>query len=176
MTVRAEIRSTDGLEQDFDSIFLAHWGEIYRYLSRMLGDEAEDVAQDVFLKLHLHPPKPGSNYRAWLYTVATREGLNRLRSRGRQRSLFERLIGLWRDDADSGPEAEVESSDERRRVRAALATMRPLYARLLLLRHEGLDYGELAEVTGTKRSSIGTLLARAERQFEERYLAMGGSV
>ncbi len=55
------------------------------------------------------------------------------------------------------------------RVREALARMKPAQAQLLILRHSGLSYQELAEALGVKASSIGTLLARAEAEFEKRY-------
>lgn len=163
----------DRKQDDFDSIFLAHWNEIYGMLYRTLGDEAEDVAQDVFLKLHTRPPKPGSNYRAWLYKVATREGLNRLRSRKRQSGLLG-LLTNFRVDRTEGPEREVQARDDQQRVREVLGRMRPLYAKALLLRYEGFEYSELAQVTGIKTSSVGTVLARAEQQFARLYTEIGG--
>lgn len=161
-------------QQDFDALFLEHWSGVYRLLYRMLGDDAEDAAQEVFLKLYTKPPRPGSNYRAWLYKVASREGLNRLRSRGRQDGLLGRLTSLWSTHSEPSPEDVAEGREESQGVRVVLARMRPLYAQLLLLRHEGMEYGELAEITGVGRGSIGTLLARAEQQFERLYTESGG--
>ncbi len=156
--------------QDFDALFLAHWAEVYRLLYRMLGDEAEDAAQEVFLKLHLKPPRPDSNHRAWLYKVATREGLNRLRSRGRQDGLLGRVKALLgSQDSEASPQASAELRDDQRAVREVLARMRPLYAQVLLLRHEGLEYAELAEALQVSKASVGTLLARAEQQFAKLY-------
>ena len=161
---------------DFDGLFLAHWSEIYRLLYRMLGDDAEDAAQEVFLKLHQKPPRPDSNYRAWLYTVATREGLNRLRSRGRQDGLVGRLKGLLGTAAPvADPASSAEQRDEQRAVRTVLERMRPLYAQVLLLRHEGFEYAELALALGVSKGSVGTLLARAERQFVTLYGESGGT-
>lgn len=156
--------------QDFDALFLEHWAEIYRLLYRMLGDEAEDAAQEVFLKLHLKPPRPDSNYRAWLYKVASREGLNRLRSRGRQDGLVGRFKAtLLGSQGEASPQDTVELHDEQRAVREILARMRPLYAQVLLLRHQGLEYAEIAETLEVSRGSVGTLLSRAEQQFAKLY-------
>lgn len=160
--------------EDFDTLFLRHWSEIHRLLYRMLGDEAEDAAQDVFIKLHTRPPEPGSNYRAWLYKVATREGLNRLRTRHRRDGLLGRLTALWSAQPDPGPEDVVQGREQQHAVRAVLAKMRPVYGQALLLRHEGLDYMELSQTLGVGRSSVGTLLLRAERQFEKLYEEAGG--
>ena len=65
--------------------------------------------------------------------------------------------------------------DERSgRVRAVLAEMKARDAELLLLRTDGLAYREIAQVLGVQPSSVGTLLARAEREFERRYRARYG--
>ena len=165
-----------GEQQDFDTLFLAHWDEMYRLLYRMLGDDAEDAAQEVFLKLYRKPPRPGSNYRAWLYRVATNEGLNCLRSRTRQAGLTGRLQALWNRNAELDSSEIVQSRDEQAAVRRVLARMRPLYAEALLLRHQGLAYSELAAVLGTTTGSVGTLLARAEAQFARLYEETGGNV
>jgi DNA-directed RNA polymerase specialized sigma24 family protein len=52
--------------------------------------------------------------------------------------------------------------------------MRPRAAQLLLLRHSGLSYTELSNVLGVAVGSIGTLLVRAEREFEQEYRALEG--
>ncbi len=174
MTVTEATWSSEKDAPDFDSLFAAHWTEIYRLLYRMLGDDAEDAAQEVFLKLHSRPPRPDSNYRAWLYKVATREALNRLRSRGRQEGLLGRISRLWGSDLVGDPQTISESRDEQRVVREILARMRPLYAQVLLLRHEGLEYAELAAALGVSKSSVGTLLIRAERQFVKLHAEGGG--
>ncbi|PMP85558.1 MAG: RNA polymerase subunit sigma-24, partial [Roseiflexus castenholzii] len=56
-------------------------------------------------------------------------------------------------------------AEERDQVRAALATMPQRQAHLLLLRHAGLSYAEVAAVLNLAPGSVGTLLARAERAF-----------
>ena len=47
--------------------------------------------------------------------------------------------------------------------------MKPAQAQLLVLRNSGFSYKELAEVLDVKPSSIGTLLSRAEAEFEKAY-------
>jgi RNA polymerase sigma-70 factor (ECF subfamily) len=59
-------------------------------------------------------------------------------------------------------------------VRTVLEAMKPAQAQLLLLRQSGLSYQELAEVFGVKATSIGTLLARAETDFEKRFRDLYG--
>jgi RNA polymerase sigma-70 factor (ECF subfamily) len=47
--------------------------------------------------------------------------------------------------------------------------MKPRSARVLILRHSGLSYAELAAALQVNPASIGKLLARAEEEFEKKY-------
>jgi RNA polymerase sigma-70 factor (ECF subfamily) len=47
--------------------------------------------------------------------------------------------------------------------------MKPREAQLLLLRSSGLAYREVAQTLGIQPGSVGTLLARAEAEFERRF-------
>jgi RNA polymerase sigma-70 factor (ECF subfamily) len=67
------------------------------------------------------------------------------------------------------PEAQVEQRQERERVRNVLTRMRPRSAQLLILRHSGLSYAEMADALSIAPGSVGTLLARAEKEFERLY-------
>ncbi|HHX45726.1 MAG TPA: hypothetical protein GX714_17355, partial [Chloroflexi bacterium] len=55
--------------------------------------------------------------------------------------------------------------EAQRRVRAVLRRIGKRQAALLVLRHSGLRYREIARVLGVAPGSVGTLLARAERAF-----------
>ena len=59
-------------------------------------------------------------------------------------------------------------------VRRVLAGLPQKQSELLLLRHAGLSYRELAEALGMAPGSVGTLLARAEAAFEKAYRAQEG--
>ena len=111
------------------------------------------------------------NLDGWLYRVATNLGLNALRShQRRQRYESEAGHNVLENSSPLDPAIEIERQQDREQVRATLAQMKPRSARLLVLRHSGLTYAEIAAALGLAPSSVGTLLARAEREFEERYL------
>lgn len=158
----------------FEALFHQHYATVYRVLYRMVGAEADDVAQQVFLRLHHQlGVAPDTEVAAWLYRVATNLGYNTLRANHRRQlrtELVGRLdLGVDWDDGDAGPEAQVERDQEHQLVRAALARIGGRDARLLVLRYEGLSYRAVAEALGLAEGSIGTLLARAERAFERAY-------
>ncbi len=161
-------------QPDFDDIFQQHWSRLVAMLFRLTGDrdEAEDLALEVFWRLHKSPavrennPDPGG----WLYRVAPRWGYNALRSRKR-RGKYEQEAGAQAADPSMQPalETQVEQRQERERVRSVLKRMRPRSAQMLILRHSGLTYSEIAAALGTAPGSVGTLLARAEKEFMKYY-------
>ena len=79
----------------FEDLIERHHDEIFSYLWRLLGkqrhseaaDEAEDVAQEVFLRAYRAFPglRRDSNYRAWLYKIATNCAWTHLRRLKRRR-------------------------------------------------------------------------------------------
>jgi RNA polymerase sigma-70 factor (ECF subfamily) len=157
---------------DFEIAFNGHWSRVYGVVYRIIGDpaEAEDLALETFLRLHQRPPRHEANLGGWLYRVATNLAFNALRGRKR-RTGYENQSGeaiLDRQGALNPGEA-VERAERRRRVRAVLAGMKGRPAKLLILRHSGFSYTEIAAALGLAPSSVGTLLSRAEREFERRY-------
>jgi RNA polymerase sigma-70 factor (ECF subfamily) len=159
---------------DFEAVFQQHWPRLVALLFRLTGDrdEAEDLALEVFWRFHNSPSvrENSQDPGGWLYRVATRLGYNALRSRKR-RGRYEQEAGEQAADPYTQPalESQVEQRQERERVRKVLARMRPRSAQLLILRHSGLSYAEMAAALGTAPGSVGTLLARAEKEFEKLY-------
>jgi DNA-directed RNA polymerase specialized sigma24 family protein len=70
--------------------------------------------------------------------------------------------------------AGMLAEERRQRVRAVLGALKPREAQLLLLRASGLAYRELAGALGVEPASVGTMLARAEAEFERRFRARYG--
>ena len=69
--------------------------------------------------------------------------------------------------------AEILAQEEERRlVRMALAKMNERQSQLLILRHSGLSYKEIAKTLELAPTSIGPLLLRAEREFEKQFRAL----
>jgi len=167
---------------DFEAAFEEHWPRVCTVIYRIIGDmdEAEDIALEVFWRLHRKMeglPNPGDTLklRGWLYRVATNLGLNALRGRKRrQRYETEAGKGFLEAATARNPTTEVEGAEARIRVRQALSQMKAPSARLLTLRYSGLSYAEVATALGISPKSVGTLLARAEREFERRYRPEGG--
>lgn len=174
---KAQIKMTHVTAQDFEALFNEHWSRVYTVLFRMIGDpaEAEDLALEVFWRLHSHYPrtKDRRHLVGWLYRVATNMGYNALRARKR-REHYENEAGMVSiaERSDTDPAVLTESSLNRQQVRRVLAGMKSRSARLLTLRHTGFSYAEIAAVLDVSPGSIGTLLARAEREFEKAFTSI----
>jgi RNA polymerase sigma-70 factor (ECF subfamily) len=157
---------------DFETLFNLHWEPLCRTLFRLLGDwdEAEDLALEAFLQYHRRPPLDDTNRIGWLYRVATNLGFNALRARKRRRQ-YEDQAGLHMLEQNSSvdPAQDLERRLEQQRVRRTLQSIKPRSARILLLRYSGLSYAEIAAALELSAGSVGTLLARAEKEFEESF-------
>ena len=160
----------------FEDLFQEHWNRVCRVIYRLVGDwdEAEDLAIDTFWRWYKDPPDRLDNPGGWLYRVATNLGLNALRARKR-RQYYEEQAGvqvLERSALDTATAAM--QSLEQQQVRTTLSRLKPRSAQLLILRHSGQSYAEIAAAIGVAPSSVGTLLARAEQEFEKIYTSLEG--
>lgn len=73
-----------GTDHDFNQIYADYFPRIHRYLTRFAGPfQAEDLAQEVFNKVHKGLPKLGATARlsAWIYRIATNTAIDRTRTR-----------------------------------------------------------------------------------------------
>lgn len=161
-------------EEIFDSIFHTYWSKVRSLLAGLVGDadEAEDLALEVFWRLYKKPPADFDPQRlgGWIYRVATNLGYNALRAQKRRRH-YEESAGIERLEhtLTPNPAQELDKAEQRRHIRLALSQMKPRSAQILALRYSDLSYAEIAAALNISPTSIGTLLARAEREFEKRY-------
>src|SRR5262245_6692616 len=166
-----------GDETAFETLFLRYYERLYRLIFQLLGNQAdaEDITQQVFLKLYHAPDRiqlqaDETNVLGWLYRVAVNESYNSLRSQRRRMSWHEKFARLWPfSQTAPDPASLAESQDVQAQVRQILAGMKPREAKLLLLRHSGLSYKELALVLNLAPGSVGTLLTQAKRTFAQKY-------
>jgi RNA polymerase sigma-70 factor, ECF subfamily len=160
-------------------LFRAHYARIASMLARLTGDrgQAEEIAADVFQKMAQRPAllESRDDLTAWMYRVATNAGFDALRMNSRRRK-YEEAAGANGIHAITPGNALDEMLREERcaRVRRVLNDMKPREAQLLLLRSSGLAYREVAQTLGIQPGSVGTLLARAEAEFERRFRARYG--
>lgn len=157
----------------FEEVFQRHFSRVHGVVLRLIGDadEAEDLTLEAFWRLWRTPGVENGSCGPWLYRVATRLGYNALRARTR-RETYERAAGghEFAGAAGEDPASEAERRIELEKVRVTLRRLSPRQAQILGLRMAGMSYREIAATMDVKTSSVGSLLARAESQFEKVYV------
>ena len=147
---------------DLDEVFRRDYRLVVGVAARVLGsqDQAEDVAQEVFLSFG-RTTVPAGEARGWLSVAAAHTALNHLRSQ-RRRTAREDAVSATSDHLVGDVADAVVALDERDRVRRALARLPRTQAVALVLRHSGLAYAEVAAALGLSPGSVGTTVRRAE--------------
>jgi len=147
---------------DLEEIFRRDYRRVVGVAVRVLGsrDQAEDVAQDVFLSF-VRSSVPAEEAPGWLSVAAAHTALNLLRS-GRRRASREESAAAAQDGVVSDVADAVVTLEERSRVRAALARLPRKQAGALVLRHSGLSYADVAAALDLSPGSVGTTVRRAE--------------
>ncbi|MEO8329504.1 MAG: sigma-70 family RNA polymerase sigma factor, partial [Candidatus Nanopelagicales bacterium] len=148
------------MHPELESVFRAEYLYVVAVARRILHStaEAEDVAQEVFVSF-ARSIVPAAEARPWLSVAAAHTALNVLRAQQR-RLTRENLAIDTRHSPDAADEAMAMA--ERQRVRDALARLPRQQAVVLVLRHSGLSYADVADATHLSPSSVGTTLRRAE--------------
>ncbi len=149
----------------FDEAFALHHRLVYKIAYAQLQDAAlaEDVAQEVFLKLYRHIDRVphGEELRAWLIRVTLNEARTALRRRRRRAAREELFAHRARLDAEFDCLKRLEAEE----VRRALERVREPARSCLLLRQQGLSYREIAQALDLNERSVGSLIARGRREF-----------
>ncbi|MGI9481545.1 MAG: sigma-70 family RNA polymerase sigma factor [Hyphomicrobiales bacterium] len=156
------IRSGD--KGAFEQVAVSYFQPAWRVAARVLRDdtEAEDVVQDVFLKIWRDPPdidRSGS-LKAWIIRVTTNASIDRIRKKRPMpvEELPERIDPAA--DAESG----LQAGQAAEHVRTAMEEL-PERQRLALILtyYEGLANKEAAEILEVSVDALESLLARARR-------------
>ena len=152
---------SDATDKSFDRVFRAEYHRVLGIATRILGDpsRAEDVAQDAFLALHRRDCSDQPWAGGWVCTAAAHMALNVLRAE-RRRGRRERLAAPEVDAID--PAVAAERADDGRVLRGALSRLSERAATVLVLRHSGLSYAEVATAMDVRQGDVGTMLRRAE--------------
>jgi RNA polymerase sigma factor (sigma-70 family) len=161
-----------GFDAAFQRLFDAQFPSLFRYLDRLSGDRelASDLAQEAFVRLYLRGALP-DDVRAWLGTVAANLFRDERRRESRRRELLAmQPPGTTLGTPPAAADGAMIADEQRAAVRAALDALSERDRRMLLLRHEGYSYRELAQALGMAEASVGTTLVRATSAFRAAYM------
>ena len=165
----------------------AAFGELVRrygngvlgYLIKMSGNrhEAEDLFQETFKRVHekAHTFR-GSQFKSWLFTIATNVAIDGLRRRRRMRVVSlnqkldctdrnsEELSAVALADDSCEPSQEAAKAEQVQQVRDAIESLPARQrATLVLAYYQQLNYPEVAKVLGCSLGTVKTQMYRALR-------------
>jgi RNA polymerase sigma-70 factor (ECF subfamily) len=144
----------------FDQVVRQREAHLLRIAYRMVGNwaDAEDVAQEVFLRLHRH----GLNFPndaalgAWLYRVT----VNLCVDRSRRSRPTDELAELCSTDASA--EVELLRDERKRLLMTALATLPAKEKAAVVLREiEGLPTADVAAILDSSEGTVRSQLSKA---------------
>ena len=164
----------------FDEAFTLHHRAVFRAAYALVRDSglAEDVTQEVFLKLYQHigSLRNEEHVRPWLLRVASNTALNAIRSRGRAGAREEEFAAAAAVGGAEpvGIEADYDRRTEIEEARRALASIKEPMRSCLLLKQQGLSYREIAQALNVNEANVGSLIARGRKEFTRVYGKIGG--
>jgi RNA polymerase sigma-70 factor (ECF subfamily) len=138
-------------------------------------EEAEDLAQEVFLRVHRtrHKYTPTARFATWLFTIANNLALNALRDRKRKPavplddgSASGSHAGFQPPAATAPPAAGVDRQELAAAVQAALNTLNERQRLAVVLnKFEDMGYADIGAVMGLSVPAVKSLLSRAREQL-----------
>jgi RNA polymerase sigma-70 factor (ECF subfamily) len=175
-------RCLAGDQEAWEQIVRQHWRKVFNLAYRFVGrhDEAEDLTQDIFLRIFkaLHTFDRRANFQTWLVSISRNLCIDHYRSLRKERETLARDVDagdLTPVSPDIDPEDQLQQRDLKHLIRLALAELPPTLREAVVLRDlQEFSYLEIAErlhlPEGTVKSRInrGRLeLARQIRRLQE---------
>jgi len=173
-------RCLQGDQAAWDAIVRMYRRKVFNVAYKFVGkhDEAEDLAQEIFLKIFksLDTFDRRANFQTWLVSVSRNLCIDHYRSVRKERQTIDRAVDaseLAPASSDPGPMAALEQRDRLTLLRDALAALPDALRTAVLMRdiHE-LSYQEIADrlglPEGTVKSRINRGRAELARQIRKR--------
>ncbi|HXG42612.1 MAG TPA: sigma-70 family RNA polymerase sigma factor [Dehalococcoidia bacterium] len=160
-----------------EGIYDRYGAVVYSLARRILGDahRAEDVVQDVFLRLWDRPQlyvASRGQLLTWLLTMARNRAIDQLRAQGRQQRFLRSPAGAQVEAQD--PAEQAHWALQRQQVLAALAHLPPEQREAVELAYfRGLTHREIAEATGLPLGTVKTRIRLAMQKLRALLLPEG---
>ena len=172
-------RCLNGDQAAWDTIVRLYWRKVFNIAYKFVGrhDEAEDLTQDVFLKLFksLRTFDRRANFSTWLISISRNLCIDHYRSMRREYDLVTHDVdvgSLARPSTIDSPQVALERRDRVALLRAALNKLAPSLRTAVMLRDiQELTYQEIADrlklPEGTVKSRINRGRTGLARQIQK---------
>ena len=166
-------RCLKGDQRAWDDIVRLYWRKVFNVAYKFVGrqDEAEDLTQDIFLKLFksLKTFDRRANFSTWLISVSRNLCIDHYRSMRREHDVVTHdvdVVSLARPSALDSPQVALEQRDRVALLRAALDKLAPSLRTAVMLRDiQELTYQEIAEKLDVPEGTVKSRINRGRTEL-----------
>jgi RNA polymerase sigma-70 factor (ECF subfamily) len=166
-------RCLAGDQAAWDQIVRQHWRKVFNLAYKFVGrhDEAEDLTQDIFLKIFkaLHTFDRRANFQTWLISISRNLCIDHYRSVRKERETMAREVDaseLTPVSREQSPHRYVEQQDLRQLIRQALAELPPTLREAVVLRDlKEFSYQEIADKLGLPEGTVKSRINRGRLEL-----------
>ena len=152
----------------WEQIVRQNWRKVFNVAYKFVGrhDEAEDLTQDIFLKIFkaLKTFDRRANFQTWIISISRNLCIDHYRSVRKERQTIARDVDsndLQPATTDRGPYAQAEHQDLRVQLREALETLPITLRTAVVLRDlQELSYQEIADRLGLPEGTVKSRINR----------------
>jgi RNA polymerase sigma-70 factor (ECF subfamily) len=152
----------------WEQIVRQNWRKVFNVAYKFVGkhDEAEDLTQDIFLKIFkaLKTFDRRANFQTWIISISRNLCIDHYRSVRKERQTIARDVDsseLQPATPDRGPYAQAEHQDLRAQLRQALETLPVTLRTAVVLRDlQELSYQEIADRLGLPEGTVKSRINR----------------
>jgi RNA polymerase sigma-70 factor, ECF subfamily len=165
----------------WEVIVRQYWRKVFNVAYKFVGkhDAAEDLAQDIFLKVFksLDTFDRRANFQTWLISVSRNLCIDHYRSVRKERETIDRDVdanGLSPTSHDPGPIAALEQRDRVVLLRQALAELpRTLRIAVLMRDIQEMSYHEIAGTLGLPEGTVKSRINRGRTELARHVKRIG---
>jgi len=162
-----------GDQAAWDTIVRQNWRKVFNVAYKFVGrhDEAEDLAQDIFLKIFkaLGTFDRRANFQTWIVSISRNLCIDHYRSVRKERQTIAREVDstdLQPASKERGPYAAAEHQDLRELLRVSLGKLPPALRTAVVLRDlQELSYQEIADKLGLPEGTVKSRINRGRLEL-----------
>ncbi len=149
-------------EEHFNSVYMLYYNELYRFAYHyVMCPHAEDIVQDVFLKLYekSYTIKDSSHLKSYLYSAVKNRCIDYMRKLKIEDAKRQKLIEVFVYCED--PLGDTEEFDTVEKLNQLINILPEQQQKILQLKAEGKEYHEIAEILNISSGTVNIHVSRA---------------